>query len=223
MWKRYKDYTIEVNENGQVRNSKTKKLRTLTRLKSRKKEGYYVVSVTKNNKSTILYVHRLVAELFIENPNNYPCVNHIDNNSTNNNVKNLEWCTYQHNTQMAFHKQNAFKNFVCKQCGKKVFELGNGIREFCSDCKKQIQKKERHEKKKERLFKERQNFLDIVRNNNGNIYYYYLIHKNLFDGWGKCKNQKELAKEQNCSHQNISQIILYMKELSKYSLGISLT
>lgn len=46
------------------------------------------------HKSTI---HRLVATLFIDNPNNYPCINHKDENKQNNRVDNLEWCTYKHN------------------------------------------------------------------------------------------------------------------------------
>lgn len=47
-------------------------------------------------------IHRLVAQYFISNPNNYPCVNHIDGNKTNNNISNLEWCTYSHNLKHSF-------------------------------------------------------------------------------------------------------------------------
>ena len=42
-------------------------------------------------------IHRLVAETFIPNPNNYYCVNHKDENPLNNNVKNLEWCSINYN------------------------------------------------------------------------------------------------------------------------------
>lgn len=54
-------------------------------------------------------MHRLVAETFIPNPKNYPCVNHIDCNRTNNNINNLEWCTYKENTQWAL-KNGRFDN-----------------------------------------------------------------------------------------------------------------
>lgn len=43
-------------------------------------------------------VHRIVAMAFLDNPNNYPIINHKDENPSNNHVDNLEWCTYKYNT-----------------------------------------------------------------------------------------------------------------------------
>ena len=57
-----------------------------------------VVLKDTNGCSHAMYVHRLVAYNFIPNPNNYPIVNHKDENPSNNNVDNLEWCTYQYNS-----------------------------------------------------------------------------------------------------------------------------
>ena len=62
---------------------------------------YKCVQLSKNGKSETLSVHRLVAEAFIENPNNYPEVNHIDNDPFNNKVENLEWCTRIYNIGLA--------------------------------------------------------------------------------------------------------------------------
>ena len=61
------------------------------------KNGYLCVNLSKQNKVKWFGVHRLAATAFIPNPNNYPHVNHIDENKTNNRVDNLEWCTQSQN------------------------------------------------------------------------------------------------------------------------------
>jgi hypothetical protein len=63
--------------------------------------GYKQVQLSFRYKSIPKRVHRLVAEAFLDNPNNYKCVNHIDGNKENNNVNNLEWCSYSHNNMEA--------------------------------------------------------------------------------------------------------------------------
>lgn len=50
-----------------------------------------------NGRSFTFPLHRLVAQAFIPNPSNFPCVNHIDENPMNNKIENLEWCSYQYN------------------------------------------------------------------------------------------------------------------------------
>lgn len=67
--------------------------------------GYYVVSLRirryGKNMTKSIFLHRLVAHTFIENPNNYPMVNHIDGNKLNPHVTNLEWCTAKMNNDHA--------------------------------------------------------------------------------------------------------------------------
>lgn len=65
------------------------------------KDGYLKVTLTKNGESRKLYLHRLVAIQFLNNPGNLPQVNHIDGNKLNNQVSNLEWCTRQENQNHA--------------------------------------------------------------------------------------------------------------------------
>lgn len=59
--------------------------------------GYCMVNLTENRKAKTRYVHRLVAQEFLANPDKLPQVNHIDGNKDNNHVSNLEWCTALHN------------------------------------------------------------------------------------------------------------------------------
>ena len=66
-------------------------------LKQGDNNGYKHVSLSKNGKTKIFKVHRLVAEAFIPNPNNLPQVNHKDENHSNNCVSNLEYCDALYN------------------------------------------------------------------------------------------------------------------------------
>jgi len=63
------------------------------------KKGYEITGLSKKNKQYPVKVHRLVAQHFIENPENKPEVNHKDFNKQNNNVGNLEWTTQKENRE----------------------------------------------------------------------------------------------------------------------------
>lgn len=79
--------------------------------------GYFTVGLRKNKTVATTCIHRLVAEAFIPNPENKPCVNHIDGNKHNNHVSNLEWNTYSENNYHAF-KIGLKKPTWCGKKGK---------------------------------------------------------------------------------------------------------
>jgi hypothetical protein len=101
--------------------------------------GYYQVSLTKNNKQNTYYLHRLLAEAFLPNPENKPQVNHIDGNKLNNSISNLEWVSIKENAihahknklqvVLAGNKNHIFKynikvydlknNYICTLVGQK--------------------------------------------------------------------------------------------------------
>lgn len=119
-WKPVKGYEglYEVSNIGEVKSLPHRvKSRFKTRLtpgkelkQQKDKDGYMKVCLCKDSKKKCAFVHRLVVEAFLENPESYPCVNHIDENKTNNNVKNLEFCTVEYN--------NSY-NGGCEKRGKK--------------------------------------------------------------------------------------------------------
>ena len=81
-------------------------------------DGYLVVSL----QYRMFRVHRLVAEAFLPNPDNLPQVNHKDEDKTNNNVDNLEWCTRQETIRRAFKRGTKIPS---RQISVRVIETGN--------------------------------------------------------------------------------------------------
>lgn len=91
----YENYYIY--DNGDVVNITTNRI-----LKgSIGEHGYKYYRLSKDNKKQMFYAHRLVAEAFLDNPNNLPVVNHKDGNKLNNNIENLEWVSYSENIEHA--------------------------------------------------------------------------------------------------------------------------
>lgn len=78
------------------------------------KVGYVMVSLSKQGKVKHFNLHRLVAKAFIPNPNNFPCINHKDEDKTNNNIKNLEWCTKKHNANWGSNPRRLSEMFAKK-------------------------------------------------------------------------------------------------------------
>lgn len=97
IWKDVEGYEnlYQVSNDGLVRTSHKGLWEILSAGKT--KHGYYNVLLHKDGKRKNERVHRLVAKAFIPNPNNYPYINHKDENPSNNHVDNLEWCTAEYN------------------------------------------------------------------------------------------------------------------------------
>jgi DNA-binding CsgD family transcriptional regulator len=89
---------------------------------------YYRVRLFSEGKGCTITIHRLVAKHFVENPNNYPQVNHKDGNRLNNSAHNLEWCTDEQNRQHARNHGLTVHRLTDTQAAIVLYILSKGVR-----------------------------------------------------------------------------------------------
>lgn len=127
IWKPIKFYEnlYQVSNLGRIRSLDKKvpcrggKLRLICgkiRSLQRDSNGYLSVILCNNNIKCRYRVHRIVAETFIPNPENKPCVDHIDTNIENNQVSNLRWVTYTENSLNTLTTEKMSKSKSGKNC-----------------------------------------------------------------------------------------------------------
>ena len=127
-WKSIDD-RYSVSNLGRVKSNYANKERILKPFFN--KDGYLMVDIRHSHERKSISVHRLVAIAFIPNPNNYPEVNHKDENKTNNCVDNLEWCDDKYNCNYGTRNQRKAEN-----CKKKVFSVDkNGTIKYYNSTK----------------------------------------------------------------------------------------
>ena len=146
VWKDYKDYeglyqasnlgrmrSLDrwvKSKSGSVRLCKGKILKLCT-----DKYGYLNVGLWKNNKVKTYLVHRIIAETFLPNTDNLPCVNHKDENPLNNVASNLEWCTYSYNNSYGTRLERVRDKQINGKKSKPVLQYtidGEVVREWPS-------------------------------------------------------------------------------------------
>lgn len=81
------------------------------------KDGYKKVALCKHSKYKCFFVHRLVAQAYIPNPENKPTVDHIDANIRNNSVNNLRWATHHEQMENINLKKKRIKPIICIETG----------------------------------------------------------------------------------------------------------
>jgi hypothetical protein len=91
--------------------------------------GYPRVVLSEHSKPKSIRVHYLVASAFLPKGKNDKCVNHKDGNKQNNNVSNLEWCSYSHNIKHSFEVLGRKISILLGKehpKAKKIYQIKNG-------------------------------------------------------------------------------------------------
>ena len=111
----YEKYSI--NELGEVINNKKQKKLAVWINKHGYK--YFTLRNSKFNKKRNIAQHRLLGKIFIDNPKNLPCIDHIDRNKKNNDLDNLRWVSYQMNSLNKENKNPLGRGITKSKSGKK--------------------------------------------------------------------------------------------------------
>lgn len=137
IWKPIKDFSnYEISNTGKVRSLNYNKTKVTKELKPRKLvNGYLQIQLWNNfGKPKDMLIHRLVAVSFVDNPHNFPIVNHKDEDRANNNAFNLEWCDAKYNLNYKNRNSKLSKRMTINSTydlGVKQYDLqGNFITNF---------------------------------------------------------------------------------------------
>ncbi len=136
-WVKVKGFNYSVSNTGEVKNDKTNRLLKQTVSTS----GYLFVQLS-DGKTHMKYVHRLVGEAFVPNPDGLPQIDHIDGNKQNNMVSNLRWVSISEN-RLAYGNEERARNRMRKVLAKHengkqiIFDSRTAVGEYfqCSDSK----------------------------------------------------------------------------------------
>lgn len=137
IWKDIEGYEglYQVSNFGNIKSIKRRRTKG-GKLKETMRYGYKYVTLSKYGKIKRLSVHRLVAQAFIPNPNNYDIVNHKDENKSNNYATNLEWCTQAQNVQYSKKTSSILQldlngNIIKEWESARNAEINNGFDNSC--------------------------------------------------------------------------------------------
>lgn len=202
---------FKVNEVGEVWRRRKDQWVIATQIKTGKGGRYRIVTAQVNGVQKRFYVHRLIAEAFISNPDGKSEVNHKDGNPANNRVENLEWCTRSENAAHAYRTGlvNPYLHATpCKKCGL----LTNSKDSLCTSCKIEL-KKEAHQIEKKIQIREAMSSICLDRTSERTAIYIELRKTGL--------THQQIADAFGVSRQCVQQAIAIAEAKSGIPLNVS--
>ena len=130
IWKEIKGYpNYQVSNMGRVKRLSTGYYRRTEKIlkPQLQNNGYLHIKLSQKDKTKCILVHRLIAQVFIPNPNNLPQVNHINEDKTDNRVENLEWCDRKYNINYGNGISKRVKTNKENGTYKKIGEINSKI------------------------------------------------------------------------------------------------
>lgn len=135
IWKDIPDYNgrYQISNYGRIKSFAQDKIKGKIKNGSITQKGYLTYLLYDNNgNKKQAPVHRIVATIFLDNPDHLPQVNHKDEDKTNNHIDNLEWCTNEYNSHYGTRSERAaLSNRCCKTTSSAVYSVDdNGYIEY---------------------------------------------------------------------------------------------
>jgi hypothetical protein len=145
IWKEIKDFEglYQISNLGRVKalertvedqdgayGKRTRQLKERVLISKRKKDGYREIGLSKEGQRYGFLIHRLVADAFLDNPENRPFINHKDENKENNELSNLEWCLSEYNANYGTRNERLKNHSSNSHPILQVDKKGNILAEF---------------------------------------------------------------------------------------------
>lgn len=193
-----RDGKLLVFANGEILRIKGKLFYKCSKVSTSRGGRYKCITYVEDGKQVQEYVHRIMAEAFIPNPDEKEQVNHIDNNGHNNDLENLEWVTDKENKA---HAREVLGNYSMKNAKMCIFcesEMTKSALQVCENCSKKVKRLKTAEEKLKRL---NEKYSDVDPNT--------LTHREKVIVSLTIKGQtlEEIADTYKISKQRVSQIL----------------